>query len=108
MGSNIRTLTPDIDVGKEDATRLSEAAGRSQIKSLPPSSVSLARVLRSPRQEPAKKPAVSAGAMAVEVGGMRLVASCAESGSVQIAVISSSCPPCRTADQTFTRLILAP
>ena len=58
---------------KEDTTRLGESTGRSQISSLPSSRISLARVLRSPRQEPANKPAVSAGAMAVEVGGMRLV-----------------------------------
>jgi len=58
---------------KEDAARLDKAAGRSQIRSLTPSSISLARVLRSPRQEPANKPPVSAGAMAVEIGGMRLV-----------------------------------
>jgi hypothetical protein len=58
---------------KEDAARPGEAAGRSQIRSLAPSSISLARVLRSPKQEPANRAEVSAGAMAVEVGGMRLV-----------------------------------
>jgi len=58
---------------KEDTARMGQAAGRSQVRSVPQSSISLARVLRSPRQEPANRPALWAGAMAVEVGGMRLV-----------------------------------
>ena len=58
---------------KEDITRLGESTGRSQLSSLPSSRISLARVLRSPKQEPANRSAVSTGAMAVEVGGMRLV-----------------------------------
>jgi len=58
---------------KEDATRLGESTGRSQLSSLPSSRIPLARVLRSIKQETANRPAVSTGAMAVEVGGMRLV-----------------------------------
>ena len=58
---------------KEDTTRLGESTGRSQISSLPSSRISLARVLRSPKQETANRSAVSTGAIAVEVGGMRLV-----------------------------------
>ena len=53
--------------------RTGEVAGRSQVRLVPPRSISLARVLRSPKQDFANRPPVSEGAMAVEVGGMRLV-----------------------------------
>jgi len=58
---------------KEGGVRTGEVAGRSQVRLVPPRSISLARVLRSPKQDFANRPPVSEGAMAVEVGGMRLV-----------------------------------
>jgi hypothetical protein len=58
---------------KEDAVRTGEAADRSRVRLVLPSRIPLARVLRSTKQEPDNRPAVSTGAMAVEVGGMRLV-----------------------------------
>jgi transposase len=58
---------------KEDVARTAEMAGAAQPRPVAAHSIPLARVLRAPRQEFAEKPASAPGAMAVEVGGMRLV-----------------------------------
>lgn len=57
---------------KEDEARAAEAAGPAQTVSVAGHSIPFARVLRAPKQEVSEN-AVPAGAMAVEVGGMRLV-----------------------------------
>ena len=57
----------------EDAARTTEATAAVQVGRVVAHSIPLARVLRAPRQESFEKPAASATAMAVEVGGMRLV-----------------------------------
>jgi hypothetical protein len=60
---------------KEDearAARAAEAAGPAQTVSVAGHSIPFARVLRAPKQEAPEK-TVPAGAMAVEVSGMRLV-----------------------------------
>ena len=60
---------------KEDAAcaaRAAEAAGPAQTVSVAGHSIPFARVLRAPKQEVSEN-AVPAGAMAVEVCGMRLV-----------------------------------
>jgi hypothetical protein len=57
---------------KEDAARTAETTAV-QVGRVVAHSIPLARVLRVPRQESAEKPVASATAMAVEVGGIRLV-----------------------------------
>ena len=57
---------------KEDEARAAEAAGPAQTVSVAGHSIPFARVLRAPKQEASEK-TVPAGAMAVEVCGMRLV-----------------------------------
>ena len=58
---------------KEDAARTTETTAAVRVGRVVAHSIPLARVLRVPRQESAERPAASASAMAVEVGGMRLV-----------------------------------
>jgi crotonobetainyl-CoA:carnitine CoA-transferase CaiB-like acyl-CoA transferase len=58
---------------REDAARTAEPTAAVQVGRVVAHSIPLARVLRVPRQESAEKPVASATAMAVEVGGMRLV-----------------------------------
>jgi hypothetical protein len=58
---------------KEGALRGAPSSGRAQAALVPSKSIALARVLRSPRQDSANWSALSTGAMAVEIGGMRLV-----------------------------------
>ena len=58
---------------KEDTARAAEAAGPARADSDAPHSLPFARVLRTSKPESGERPPAPAGAMAVEIGGMRLV-----------------------------------
>jgi transposase len=60
-------------IRKTDAAGAAEAAGPTRASSDAPYSIPLARVVRAPKPEFGERPPAPAGAMAVEVGGMRLV-----------------------------------
>ena len=58
---------------EDTAAREAEVVGPAKAGSDAPHSIPLARVVRAPNPEFGERPPAPAGAMAVEVGGMRLV-----------------------------------
>lgn len=58
---------------KADAAGAAESAGPTRAGSDAPQSIPFARLVRAPKPESGERPPAPAGAMAVEIGGMRLV-----------------------------------